>query len=80
MEDKKFPFPRGGSGNPGHSSGGNPHAQNALPKMPSSGTGSNGADGLRKVPTNAETRSSGPTGGRTPSPGTSTGLPRRSSN
>lgn len=75
MEDKKFP-PQQGGGNPGH----NPHGMSALPTMPSSGTGSNGADGLRRVPTNAETRSSGPKGGRTPSPGTSTGLPRRSSN
>ncbi len=63
MEDKKFPFPRGGGG------GGNPHAQNALPKMPSSGSGSNGADGLRKVPTNAETQSRGPKGGRMPTDG-----------
>lgn len=68
MEDKKFPFPRGG-GSSGHNPGHNPHAMNALPKMPSSGPGSNGADGLRKVPTNAETRSRGPTGGKMPTDG-----------
>lgn len=51
-----------------------------LPTLPRSGTGSNGADGLRKVPTNAETRSDGPKGGKAVTNGTSAGLPRGSSN
>ncbi len=62
---EKFPFPRKGGDNPGH----NPGGMNALPKLPSSGSGSNGADGLRKVPSNSETSSSGPKGGKMPTDG-----------
>lgn len=79
---EKFPFPRKGGGNPGHNPGhnpGNPHGMGTLPKMPASGPGSNGADGMRTVPTNAETRSRGPKGGKVPNAGTTAGLPRRSS-
>jgi hypothetical protein len=69
MPEYSKPFPRKGSYGPDMA---------PLPKMPQSGSGSNGADGFRKIPTNAETRSSGPKGGKMPSDGTSGGLPRNS--
>jgi hypothetical protein len=71
---EKFPFPRS-SGSSG--SAGTQHDKCALPKAPSSGAGSSGADGLRKVPGGSEVRSSGATGGKAPTNGTAAGLPRR---
>lgn len=59
--------------------GGGASDRTKLPTLPRSGSGSNGADGLRKVPQTSEVRSSGPKGGKPPSKGTSAGLPRRSS-
>jgi hypothetical protein len=67
---EKFPFPRTTGGNPDHNPG------SAMPKMPSSGSGSNGADGLRKVPSNQEASSSGPKGGKMPTDGMPGGSPQ----
>jgi len=67
---QKPPFPTRGGGSSDKAK---------MPKGQSSGCGSSGADGLRKVPGGSDVRSSGPKGGKMPTNGTSAGLPRRSS-